>query len=444
MPAPLCFVLMPFGRKSDGSGLVVDFDAVYATLIAPAVGEAGLEVLRADEEKVGGIIHRAMFERLILCDYAVADLTTANANVFYELGVRHAARPWSTVAVFAKDSRLPFDVSPLRGIPYALGKGGVPARPAEARAPLVQALREARKAQQDSPVFTLIEGMRPQAIDHAKTDSFRDRVRYSQDRKAELAVARTSGAGAVRAVAGKLGEIADAESGVVVDLLLSFRAVEAWKEMIDLAGQMSEPMRRTVMVREQLAFALNRSGRGEEAERVLLEVLGDHGPSSETYGLLGRVYKDRWEAAVREGREALAAGLLDKAIRAYLSGFEADWRDPYPGINALTLMELATQRDPRQPRLLPVVEYALERKMTAGEADYWDHATRLELAVLARDQASATQWLGRALAAVRERWEPKTTARNLRLLREARGRRGEEIVWAAGIEAELLRAAGDQ
>src|SRR6266852_795053 len=105
MPLPLCFVLMPFGRKSDNSGRSVDFDIVYKNVIAPAIQDAELEPLRADEEIAGGIIHKPMFERLILCEYAVADLTTANANVFYELGVRHAIRPWSTVLIHAKHSR---------------------------------------------------------------------------------------------------------------------------------------------------------------------------------------------------------------------------------------------------------------------------------------------------------------------------------------------------
>ena len=99
---PLCFVLMPFGKKPTVSAKTIDFDAVYETLIAPAIRQANLEPLRADEERGGGIIHTPMFERLLLCDYAVADLTTANANVFYELGVRHTARPRSTVLMFAE------------------------------------------------------------------------------------------------------------------------------------------------------------------------------------------------------------------------------------------------------------------------------------------------------------------------------------------------------
>jgi hypothetical protein len=63
--------------------------------------------VRADEEMAGGIIHKPMFERLILCEYAVADLTAANANVFYELGVRHGGRPGCTVLLFANQS---FDI----------------------------------------------------------------------------------------------------------------------------------------------------------------------------------------------------------------------------------------------------------------------------------------------------------------------------------------------
>lgn len=48
--------------------------------VAPAVVDAGLEPIRADEEMTGGVIHKPMFERLILCEYAVADLSTANAT----------------------------------------------------------------------------------------------------------------------------------------------------------------------------------------------------------------------------------------------------------------------------------------------------------------------------------------------------------------------------
>lgn len=108
---PLCFVLMPFGAKTVPSGLTVNFDAVYASFIQPAIVAAGMEPLRADHELIGGIIHKPMFERLMLCEFAIADLTGANANVFYELGLRHGIRPATTVLVTAEPERLPFDIN---------------------------------------------------------------------------------------------------------------------------------------------------------------------------------------------------------------------------------------------------------------------------------------------------------------------------------------------
>jgi MAP3K TRAFs-binding domain len=235
---------------------------------------------------------------------------------------------------------------------------------------------------------------------------------------------------AIRAIEQGLGPLGRAEAGALVDLLLSYRAASAWKDMLRLAGAMPEPLRRSTLVQEQLAFALNRDGDGEKAEQVLLDLICTRGPSSETYGLLGRVYKDQWDAAQKKGDKILARGLLDKAIEAYFKGFETDWRDAYPGINAGTLMTLRTPPDARLAELLPVVRYAVKRKISSGKPDYWDYATMLELAVLANDENGATDALAKGVAVIREHWEPETTARNLRLIREAREARGEAPPWA--------------
>jgi hypothetical protein len=437
---PLCFVVMPFGVKPDGRGGSIDFDAVYESLIAPSVAAAGLQPLRADQELVGGIIHKPMFERLILCDYAVADLTTANANVFYELGVRHAVRPYSTVLIAASVGGTPFDLAPDRVLPYDLDSAGVPTASKEDVERLTTALRAARKASTDSPVFQLVDDLPTPEIDRAKTDIFRDQAAYSATAKRRLAQARAAGADALREAERELGSLEDVEAGITVDLFLSYRATRAWDEMIRLAERMPRPLAETVMVREQLGFALNRLGRSEEAEEVLLGVLEQRGPSSETYGLLGRVYKDRW-AAERAHSRVRARGFLRQAVDAYRSGFEADWRDAYPGINAVSLMEILDPGGEEQQRLVPVVRYAAERRIADGRADYWDHATRLELAVIARAAAEAEEAAADALAAVREPWEPESTANNLRLIREARAEAGEKLDWADGIEDELRRTA---
>ncbi|HEX6526157.1 MAG TPA: TRAFs-binding domain-containing protein [Streptosporangiaceae bacterium] len=436
---PLCFVLVPIGPRTDASGTTIDFDAVYEQLIAPAVRAAGLDPIRADEDVTGGIARKPMFERLILCEYAVADLTFADANVFYELGIRHAMRPYSTVLIFASDARPPFDVALDRGLPYSLSAAGAPADVDAARAGLADRLVAARDPSVVSPVFQLVEGF-PE-VDRLKTDVFRGRVRYPASWKQRLARARGEGLEAVRQAERELGDLRDVEVGILVDLFLSYRATKGYEEMISLAGRMPRPLARTSLVREQLGLALNRLKRREAAEQMLLELIEEQGPGSETYGILGRVYKDQWDDAKQAGETFLADGLLDKAIGAYLSGFEADWRDAYPGINALTLMEVREPPDPRREQLIPVVSYAAERRLAAGQADYWDHATRLELAVLAKDETAARRALASTLATIREKWEPESTANNLRLIRRAREYRHDETPWAEMIEGELLRRA---
>ena len=119
------FVVMPFGDKRDPvSGVRIDFDAIYEEAFRPAADRAGFDVVRADEEVVGGFVHVAMFERLLLAEVVLADLTLASHNVMYELGVRHATRPRATLSVFASLSQLPFDVHPIRAIPYRLDRFG--------------------------------------------------------------------------------------------------------------------------------------------------------------------------------------------------------------------------------------------------------------------------------------------------------------------------------
>lgn len=438
--APLCFVLMPFGKKMDAAGRVTNFDAVYDKIIGPAVERAGLEPIRADEEKIGGTIHKPMFERLMLCHYAVADITGANPNVFYELGIRHAMRPRSTVIVFGEGTVLPFDIALVRGIAYKTDGSGEPADVEATIEAISGQLNAARgNPYDDSPIFQLVEGVPRWEVDHSKTDLFRQAVDYSKRYKDRLRAAVHEGPEAVQRVAREpaLGNLLEVESGVVVDLFLSLRDVKAHAAMIELYERMPLPLKRAKMMREQLGFALNREGRFAEAEKVLTEVIEEFGPSSETNALLGRIYKDRWDRAKKEGLPE-ARALLKCAIDAYSAGFEADWRDAYPGVNAVTLMEMLPKPDPRQAEMLPVVRYSAARK-AAKNADYWDHATLMELAVLARDQDDAEECLGEALAVARAYWELETTARNLSLIREMREGRGEESDWIKQIE-DMLNA----
>src|SRR3954451_24540240 len=195
---PLCFVLMPFASKPDpAGGPDIDFNQVYEGAIKPGIEDADMLPIRADEEKLGGIIHKAMFERLLVCEYAVADLTTSNPNVMYELGVRHAARPRTTLTVYATSSPLPFDVRLLRTQPYRLGTKNAFADDSatELRDAVTRHLVELRAQArfdkvQDSPLFQLITGWHPEPLPAAATESFQSQVEASEDVKERLQAVR--------------------------------------------------------------------------------------------------------------------------------------------------------------------------------------------------------------------------------------------------------------
>lgn len=464
---PLCFVIMPFGQKSDPSGgPAIDFDKIYAGALAPAIEAAGMEPIRADEERTGGIIHKPMFERLLLCDYAVADLTTANANVFYELGVRHTARPATTLTIFAKHQPIPFDVNFLRSLPYELGENN------EFGDDQANALRElvstrlmdlrrlaTEQAPVDSPLFDLLKEWRPGNIAHLKTDVFRQQVQLNERLKGQLAAIRQQGRdkeGRERArkeletFRKELGALDAVEAATVIDLMLSYRAIEDWDGMIEVYNDMPEVLKRQILVREQLGFAFNRrAGQSKEtadrakALRILGEVEAQQGPSSETCGLIGRIHKDNWTDALEAKDSIAATGHLKKAIEAYTRGFMADQRDAYPGINAVTLLEIEGDDDSLQlkNRLLPVVRFAVDRRLKGKDPDYWDHATMLELAVLNDERKRAFEHLADAVTSIREAWEPGTTANNLRMMEHSRSSRGADTSWLMDIIEKLEATA---
>src|SRR5690242_6715306 len=92
-----CFVIMPFGKKKVGD-CEVDFDLIYDTIFAPTVSatelpEGGKLIPKhTDKDFFSGEMTVEMFQYLEYSRFALTDISGLNANVFYELGVRHRAR----------------------------------------------------------------------------------------------------------------------------------------------------------------------------------------------------------------------------------------------------------------------------------------------------------------------------------------------------------------
>lgn len=103
-----CFVMMPFGEW---------FDRYYQEIYVPAIKEAGFEPMRADELFTTGSVVEQIWDQIEKAKLLLADLSGKNANVFYELGLAHAARK-PVVFTSSNIDDVPFDLRHLRVIIY--------------------------------------------------------------------------------------------------------------------------------------------------------------------------------------------------------------------------------------------------------------------------------------------------------------------------------------
>jgi 3',5'-cyclic AMP phosphodiesterase CpdA/tetratricopeptide (TPR) repeat protein len=117
------FVIMPFGVRPLPSGIEHDFDAFYQDVLRAVALDEGWEVLRVDELVESGTVTNQALKHLYSADLVVADVTSPNSNVYYELGVRQALSPGGTILVAARATELPFDISNQRVLFYDLDFG---------------------------------------------------------------------------------------------------------------------------------------------------------------------------------------------------------------------------------------------------------------------------------------------------------------------------------
>src|SRR6476620_350199 len=104
------FIIRPFGKKKDLKDNEIDFDKVSSELIGPALDAVGAEGRETLDIVQSGNIRTDMFRRLLTADLVIADLSIHNANVFYELGIRHALREKWTFLLRAPVDEVPFDL----------------------------------------------------------------------------------------------------------------------------------------------------------------------------------------------------------------------------------------------------------------------------------------------------------------------------------------------
>ena len=95
----------------------VNFDRLWEAALRPAIRNAGYDAVRANED-IGALIINEMIERLAISDLVLADVSIPNGNVYYEVGIRHAAQKQGCIMTAATWSKALFDIDQMRQIRY--------------------------------------------------------------------------------------------------------------------------------------------------------------------------------------------------------------------------------------------------------------------------------------------------------------------------------------
>lgn len=421
MQPGLCFVSAPFGTKRLPNDQVVDFDRLYVHAVAPVVVDRGLMPVRADSLVSPGLTQRAVIEAIARAEVMIADISTHSPNVFYELGLRHALLPRATFVMAAEGVPVPFDLAALRIVTYPAPDQLESQDLGLVRERLAGALGTIDEIDVDSPFFqyfpvtplVLPEATPGERRQREEANALRSRLVEARKLLPEEALPR------LKELERDVVESGQDDNRFLTDLMMAYRDCAAWDDVIRLIDGFRPELRRSTVVAQHEASALNRRGLpgDDSAAEAILEALIDRiGPDSETYGMLGRIHKDRYH---RTGNRRD----LDNAISAYRRGWEADPTDFYPGINLATLLTVAADSAAGQELrdLLPRLRGVVDSRVSSPHADYWDLATSLELAVLERDWSRADTLIGPLRARAASPWMLETTLNNLGILLAAMG-----------------------
>jgi hypothetical protein len=344
------------------------------------VNDAQLTCIRADEIKHSGPIDVPMYEQLLNADVVVADLSTSNKNAYYELGVRHALRPYSTVIICEDGIKtFPFDVNhSLIQQYHHMGDGidfGEVERFRKVLTEVIVAVFNQEPRPKDSPVYTFLNQLAPPALAKMIHEV------------AEAAVQSSPGASEAQPAAAPPGAKLYSDLMDEIDAAQKTGDFEEAKSLLKVLRKRMKPgpgLPEDPYIIQRLAFATYKVKYDtvdkevaalKEARDLLAQLTPDTSNDTETLGMWGTVHKRLWD-------KAADAGALDTAIRSYGRGF-ALRNDHYNGVNVAFMLNVRatyamapTPSGPPAPAQLAaaIADYVLAqrtREEVASICDAW-------------------------------------------------------------------------
>jgi hypothetical protein len=418
-----CFVVMGFGKKTDfESGRTLDLDKTYRNIIKPAVKAAGLECIRADEIVHSGIIDVPMYKQLLNADVVVADISTSNKNAYYELGVRHALRPYTTI-ILCEDGikTFPFDVNHVAVRQYRhLGEGIDSEEVDRMRGLLTDAIKEISgktPPDPDSPVYTFLNNLTPPALAEA-LEGVAEAAAKSAPDAADVEESPSDS----QTHSELMQEIDEAQKGgdfaTAKSLLKLIR-----KRMSPNAPEYADITQRLALVTYKGKQPTARAAL-EEARDLLRPLDPATSNDTETLGLWGAVHKRLWD-------ETKDPSHLDEAVRGYGRGFRLR-NDYYNGINFAFLLNLRAanpasraeaitdfvQAERVRREVLDICGAEMKGGGPPGDGQkYWVLATWAEALLGTGDEAGARQKFEAAAALASAQWMTDSTREQMDKLR---------------------------
>ena len=413
-------MIMPYGtkptQKAEGSAAPdkIDCNRLWTAAFEPAIRDLGYDPVRADQD-LGAAIIKEMIERLAISDLVIADVSTPNGNVYYEIGVRHASKSNGCVMIAADWTQPLFDINQMRQIRYPLPTESID----DATAVKIQEiLKEGvpKLAAGQSPVYEFLPGY-PDKLDPLRASAFRRTLEELSAFQGEVQAARSlpSPACSVRAM-----QLRDQfytggpiQAAVAWELLYLIRDCTDWKTTLSFIDSLPDNLKTQPLVKEQRALAQSKDGDHNAAIGALEVLISTNGDTSERRGLLGGRYKKLYSS---EQDPKQKARYLNSAIKAYDAGMKLDLNDYYPSSNLARLYRIRSQEGDGSAALMAasVTAVACERSRLKGSKDEWLKATLLGAAFDAGDASTAAKLAREVEDEGPAAWKLQTTLDDLR------------------------------
>lgn len=419
MPKPICFMVMPYGKRPTGVAKgkgpdAVDFDAFWEKAICPALEHLGYEPVRADQD-VGALIIKEMLERLAIADLVVAEVTIPNANVYYEVGVRHAAKKTGCVLLAADWSKQLFDIAQMPHLRYSLPEEGITDENARTICTFLEKKLPAFIVG-ESPVFQSVPGF-PDDIDESRTTSFRDFAKGLSQFQGRIKAIRLAPKRERKQRALALLEdyppFQPTVPAIVIELFCALRDFVSWETALDYIVALPKEFQNLPIIQEQRYLALSKTGNPVEAIGALEAVVEQFGDSSERQGLIGGRYKKLYQQA---DNDADRADYLDLAIEHYERGMNLDLNDYYPSCNLPRLYRVREAKgDEDRARIAATIALAAcERALKINPNNPWIRPTLLGAAFDTGNVTDAQRLLKEIRRGRPADWQLRTTFEDLK------------------------------